>query len=333
MSGAFLMSREIFNHDIWNDVPKFRIFFYIVGNAVFSEKGVTKGGIHIGRGQYLRSYRNIREDLAFIDNNAEKYYALSMIKRKIDELVKEEMLTIEETKLGTLFTVTNYYKYQGFEHYKKDSIEQPKNIKRTPKEQPENVSRTEIEQPENNNNYVINDINALKGSKELTTTSTTAPAAAPENGFAKALQTFEANLCKLSPLQMEELGQWFDDFGGSYEILEEAIKISADRNKKTFGFFAYLLKEWSDNKLTTIEQVQSHERNKFNNAAAKKSAGNYQPRSNYGNKPMREEKLPEWFGQAEPPPEKIPETVPADTDVEAARRKWAEKYGSRNDEA
>lgn len=154
MSGAFLMSRDIFGHEIWTDVAKFRLFFYIVGNAVWSEEGVKKGGVQVGRGQYLRSYRNLREDLVYYDNNTEKRYGLSYIKKKVDELVECEMLLTEETKLGTLFTVVNYHKYQGFEHYKMDSSEHH-----------ENSVRTQREQRENNKNKDIKDI------KDISTTT------------------------------------------------------------------------------------------------------------------------------------------------------------------
>src|SRR5699024_337944 len=63
--GAFQISRDIFNNDIWDDVPKFRIFFYILGNAVFSEDGIKHAGIKLERGQYLRSLRGLRDDLAY----------------------------------------------------------------------------------------------------------------------------------------------------------------------------------------------------------------------------------------------------------------------------
>ncbi|WP_153732735.1 hypothetical protein [Sporosarcina obsidiansis] len=178
MSGAFLMSREIFGHEIWQDVAKFRIFFYIVGNAVFSERGVTKGGIHIGRGQYLRSYRNIREDLLYVEKNAEKYYSLHTIKNKIDELTKEGALTVEETKLGTLFTVVNYQHYQGFEAYKKDEVQQERNSNGTPTEQQTNSNGTATEQQRNNKNYVIN------AKQDITTTSTADSAIDPVDEIA-----------------------------------------------------------------------------------------------------------------------------------------------------
>lgn len=51
LGGAFQVSRQIFENPIWQDVIKFRLFFYIVGNAVFSESGVRVGGIALQRGQ------------------------------------------------------------------------------------------------------------------------------------------------------------------------------------------------------------------------------------------------------------------------------------------
>jgi hypothetical protein len=135
MGGAFQTSREIFNNPIWQDVIKFRLFFYIVGNAVFSEEGVKQGSILIKRGQYLRSYRNLAADLEYLENKSLKRYSISVIKKKIDQLVSEERLKIEETELGTLFTVVNYAVYQGFDHYKTHNREQSENSPRTVREQ------------------------------------------------------------------------------------------------------------------------------------------------------------------------------------------------------
>lgn len=147
--GAFLISREIFDHYIWTDVTKFRVFFYLVGKSVFAEEGVNKGGIHIQRGQYLRSLRNLREDLVYYENNSEKMYSLSTLNRKIGELVDEGRITAEKTRLGTLFTVVNYAKYQGFDHYKGGNLEQSVNTVRTPLEHQKNSNETPKEQQEN----------------------------------------------------------------------------------------------------------------------------------------------------------------------------------------
>jgi hypothetical protein len=148
--GAFQTDRKIFNNPIWKNVAKFRLFFFIYGNAVFAEEGKNVGGIHVVRGQFLRSYRNLAEDLEYLENNSIKRYSVSHIKKLIDELVSEQRLLTEPTELGTLFTVLNYEHYQGFERFKKDG-----------REQRENSVRTAREQRENNNKNVKNDNNEL----------------------------------------------------------------------------------------------------------------------------------------------------------------------------
>ena len=139
--GVFQTDRGIFDNKIWQNVLKFRLFFFIYGKAVFSEEGVEVGDIHVKRGQYLRSYRNLQSDLEYMENNAVKKYSLSMIKKAVDELIIEERLQKIETKHGTLFTVVNYEEYQGFERFDKQGIEQRKNGERTEKERRKNNNK------------------------------------------------------------------------------------------------------------------------------------------------------------------------------------------------
>ena len=141
--GVFQTDREIFNNPVWKNVLKFRLFFYIYGNAVYLEKGKDYGGIHINRGQFLKSYRKLQEGLEYIENHAVKQYSLSQISRAIDELVEERRVGKTDTELGTLFTVCNYEEYQGFERFKEDSIEQRKNTVGTLLEQMRNNNKND----------------------------------------------------------------------------------------------------------------------------------------------------------------------------------------------
>lgn len=138
MSGKFQVDREIFENGIWNNVAEFRLFFYILGKAIWRESGVQMGNVLVGRGQYLRSYRNLREDLMYMENNTVKYYGLTTIKRLIDKLVADGRLEKEETELGTLFTVVNYSLYQGFNNLNKEGLEQRRNSNGTATEQQRN---------------------------------------------------------------------------------------------------------------------------------------------------------------------------------------------------
>lgn len=143
--GAFQISRTIFSSDIWNDIPKFRIFFYILGKAVFSEDGVMVAGIRLERGQYLRSMRGLQDDLAYKEGrgNAIKKYPLPTIHRKIKSLVNEGRIEVKSTEYGTLFTVVNYALYQGLSNYKNGSVEQQRNSYGTAMEQQWNNNKND----------------------------------------------------------------------------------------------------------------------------------------------------------------------------------------------
>ncbi|MFP5116108.1 hypothetical protein ACSU64_27760 [Bacillaceae bacterium C204] len=155
----FQTSREIFDHSIWQDIVKFRIFFYIYGKAVFSKDGVWKGNVHVKRGQFLRSYRKLIEDLEYVENKQVKKYSLTTVQRKIKELVQEERLRLHETELGTLFEVVNYEQYQGFGSSKNQDLEQDM-------EHSWNTDGTVTEHSRNNNKNVKNDKNE-KNDKDI----------------------------------------------------------------------------------------------------------------------------------------------------------------------
>jgi DnaD/phage-associated family protein len=70
---------------------------------------------------------------------------------------------------------------------------------------------------------------------------------------------FESNLGRLSPIQMQEMWEWSDDFNGQNDILIHAMKIALDRNKKNMGFVKYLLKNWQDRGAKTLNDVQALE--------------------------------------------------------------------------
>lgn len=143
---AFIVSRTIFDNGLWKNQLKFRLFFFLFGNALYSEEGKDYGKIHIKRGQFLRSFRSLQEDLEFIENHALKNYSLSQIKRAVDELAQEERIKVEYTELGTLFTIVNYSQYQDLLYYKSKSIEQRKNTDGTLMEQRKNNTIKDIKE-------------------------------------------------------------------------------------------------------------------------------------------------------------------------------------------
>ena len=151
-NGWFKMHRKIFKNEIWEDIALFRFFIYLIGQAVFSKNGVKKGNIKIKRGQLLKSYRKIQNELEYIENNSIKSYSLSRIKRMVETLKEKNMIKTKKTKLGTLFTIINYSKYQSKEHIKEQKIKEL----RTELEQHKNGVGTAAEQQRNNNKNVKN---------------------------------------------------------------------------------------------------------------------------------------------------------------------------------
>lgn len=129
----FLVDRGIFENSIWQDPAAFRLFIYLIGKAAFKDH--KTGEVEIKRGQYLRSYRRVQEDLLYFENHSEKRYSLCTIKRCIETLKRDGRITAEETKLGTLYTVVNYESYQVFPG-------QQEKEHRTLTEQRQNTDRT-----------------------------------------------------------------------------------------------------------------------------------------------------------------------------------------------
>lgn len=89
-------------------------------------------------------------------------------------------------------------------------------------------------------------------SKEISTTTT------------NIFEYFESNMMiRLSPINMQEMYEYIDDFKGCQEILELAVQIAVDRNKRSFGFFKTLLNEWAQNSLTSAAAVKLYEADKY----------------------------------------------------------------------
>ncbi|MFC4661711.1 MULTISPECIES: DnaD domain-containing protein [Oceanobacillus] len=239
--GAFQVSREIFENEIWSDVVKFRIFFYILGKAVFSQDGIEQAGIHLERGQYLRSLRNLQDDLSYREGrgNAVKKYPLTTIQRKIKSLEKEERITTKSTEYGTLFTVVNYSLYQGLENYKKGSVEQQRNS-----------DGTAMEQRWNNNK------NVKECSKNDLFSSSSS-----ENDFSEVMNFYQQNLQKGisdTPYNYELINQWFDEW--DKDVLLAAMKVAAKAEAKGVNFTEGVLKKWKDAGVETIEDARRYEK-------------------------------------------------------------------------
>ncbi|WP_188456034.1 DnaD domain-containing protein [Virgibacillus oceani] len=71
---------------------------------------------------------------------------------------------------------------------------------------------------------------------------------------------YEQNFGILRPIVRESMIDWCNDL--SDQIVIEAMRLTVKRGGRTFGYIEEILKEWSDAKLVSIDQVRAYEMEK-----------------------------------------------------------------------
>lgn len=113
LEGWIKLHRKITEHEIWADVTTFRLFMFLLLKSTY--KNYEHKGLKLKPGQFVRSYAKLAEDLTYYERNARKKVPKSTISNSIKKLVKHGMIAVNETEVGTMFTILNYQYYQGFE--------------------------------------------------------------------------------------------------------------------------------------------------------------------------------------------------------------------------
>ena len=104
------------------------------------------------------------------------------------------------------------------------------------------------------------------------------------------------NVSPATPVNITDLQYDLADFDGDLELLKEAVNICARNNERRYSYFAGILKNWRANGVKTYADYLNNERER-----ADKKTQNKQ----YQNKPVRQEKVPEWMNQANGEEEKL----------------------------
>lgn len=215
----------------------FRLFFLIYGKAVFKEEGVNIEGVHVKRGQWLRSYRNLMKDLEYKEKRGFKQYGIATIKRSIDRLIKNELVSVTETDIGTLFTVLNYEKYQGFQGVEEFNGNAHRNDIGTTSER--NRNKKNNDNKENNDNNI----------------SATATKVGWYDKFHQCFNRVP------TAIQIDSIHHFLDD-GVEEDLLMLAFEKAGLKNA-TFRYAQQILTEWVQKGIKTIEQGKEESR-KFN---------------------------------------------------------------------
>src|SRR5690625_3104004 len=294
--GWFKINREMFESDIWADVTTFRLFILLIGKASH-EDGYRHRGMILNKGQWVRSYRKLADDLSYKEGRGFKKYSLSTIKRCVNKLVESERVNVNETELGTLFTIVNYAIYQDSEDDKKETKNTLNDEVRTNAELMPNEVRTNAEQYQELKNL------STKELKESTTTV--------END---AIVFYQNNIGLIRPIISEEILDWINDLGD--EMVIESLKRAIASNKANWGYAKAILRSWHQKGIKTIEQADA-ESVEFQNQQQSRFGKNTEP-----------EIQPEWFKNRGKPVEDKPEVM-SDQDrkehdeIEAMLRKYS----------
>ena len=119
-SGAFVISRSIFESEIWYKPPEYlKIWLYLIGKA--NHKGRKYKGYYCDRGQYFCNYRELREQLDYKIGYRNKKYGDFAPKTLMKYLRDTQRITTTKKPRGILVTIINYDVYQTLDSYEKTS--------------------------------------------------------------------------------------------------------------------------------------------------------------------------------------------------------------------
>jgi hypothetical protein len=154
--GAFVISRSLFESDLWMKPPEYsKLWLYIIGMANHEPK--TYRGYSISRGQHFCTYDDLSEQLVYYIGYRPNKPNESTTKRILKYFRDTGRITTTKELRGVLITVINYDKYQSLSNYERTNESTIGETDKKPK--------TNGTHPSNNKN-VKNDKNEKKASEK-----------------------------------------------------------------------------------------------------------------------------------------------------------------------
>ena len=227
MQGWIKLHRKLLENPIFNDPHLLKLWVYCLLKATHKEHKqiVGKQMVELQPGQFVTG-RFILAKEYNRDAKPNDVVSDRTLWRWMKFLEESEFLSIKSTTKYSVVTINNWDKYQ--DNDQQMSSKCPSNVQQ--------VSTNKNGKNEKNN---------------ITTTTIPEP-----------IEFFEENLCRLSPLQMQSLIEWERDFNGKKEIINEAIRIADAKNKRNFGFVEYLLRDWKNRNLESLEEIRHYEQSR-----------------------------------------------------------------------
>jgi hypothetical protein len=116
--GAVLLARAMQDSEVWAMPERFvKLWVYLLLNVRWDKKPHRIGPVTVRYGQVVKSYRKIAEENWWVENQRERQWSTSTVKRMLEWFEGEKMIKTLGTDLGTLITVLQFEKYQDFATY------------------------------------------------------------------------------------------------------------------------------------------------------------------------------------------------------------------------
>ncbi|WP_252183481.1 hypothetical protein [Rossellomorea vietnamensis] len=104
MTGWIKFNRSMIDSPVWGSPFTLRLLLLLSCRALQKEFMYVEE-VKVLRGQYLRSYSRLAEDLQYVESGNLKIPSKNMIRLSVERLRKYGLISTEETKIGTLFTL------------------------------------------------------------------------------------------------------------------------------------------------------------------------------------------------------------------------------------
>lgn len=230
LTGWISLHRKIQEHWLWEERPfsKGQAWIDILLLVNHEDGKVFMDGelIEVYRGEHITSEPKLAERWG---------WSRTKVRNFLDLLEKEGMIkNIKEGRKRTRLRVLNYNVYQDNLNNRKTTEEQEKDNRKTTEEQQKNINNND----NNDNNIVCMYSENLK----------------------EVVKLLEKNIGVIPPVLIDEINEYSKIF--DVVMFNEAVKIAANRKKRHVNFVLGILKQWKDNNIITIDDLQAFRKEK-----------------------------------------------------------------------
>ncbi|GAB3801500.1 hypothetical protein GCM10028868_26450 [Virgibacillus kimchii] len=236
-----MLARKIRKSSLWRSLKATHriVLIELLLQAQFKDGEVVRNGeiIFLKRGQIATSYQLLVDDIG------DKDVTVKVVRNAINKLVKHGFLAKDEAKArakkGLLLTVVNYDTYQTPDNYKGKDKDKETGNEGAKRGQSEGKARAI------NKNGINNDLNNGVNNEQQHTAAVT--------------QFWDNNGFGYNNIQAKtQLLSWLDDskFKNPSEVIIKAMEIACSNNKRRLNYVEGILKNWENESLLTIEEIE-----------------------------------------------------------------------------